>query len=341
MTNFNDGGSCTTASPPANSCQKELCQTGACINVADAGKVGQACAFGTPLTNAECQQKLCAADGTCPVTNFNEGGTCDNASPPANTCQKEICQSGVCNSVADAGQVGQACTFGTPLTNAECQQKLCAADGTCPVTNFNEGATCTTASPPANTCQKEICSSGACIDVGDQSKNGTACAFGTPPPECQHNVCQTSTLNGSATCVPVGDSSQNGNTCTTASPAANACQQEICQSGACNSVANAAVNGQGCDFGPTPGECQTDVCSNGACILANANEGGACTTASPPPTQCQEQICQSGACVDVAISPPPAQCGQRPIPTLSEWGMIMLGALLALVGFAAIRRREM
>jgi len=124
-------------------------------------------------------------------------------------------------------------------------------------------------------------------------------------------------------------------------PPANACQKEICASGICNSVSNPAANGQECNFGPTPGECQTDVCSNGACVLANANEGGACTTASPPPTQCQEQVCQSGTCVDVNIEPPPDVCVPKKIPTLSEWGMIMLGGLLALIGFATIRRREM
>ncbi|PYO28666.1 MAG: hypothetical protein DMD86_15975, partial [Candidatus Rokuibacteriota bacterium] len=61
-------------------------------------QVGQACTFGTPVTNAECQQKLCAANGTCPVSNFNEGGTCDNASPPPTNpqCQEEVCQSGAC-----------------------------------------------------------------------------------------------------------------------------------------------------------------------------------------------------------------------------------------------------
>ena len=101
------------------------------------------------------------------------------------------------------------------------------------------------------------------------------------------------------------------------------------------------MNGQACEFGPTPGECQADVCSNGACVLVNANEGGACTTASPPPTQCQEQVCQSGTCVDVNIEPPPDVCVPKKIPTLSEWGMIMLGGLLALIGFATIRRREM
>src|SRR5207247_10363104 len=105
----NDGNTCTCATPAPNTCQKEICQTGACVDVADPTKVGTACTFGTPVTNAECQQKLCAADGTCPVSNFNEGGTCDNASPAADTCQKEICQSGVWNAVADASQDSTAC----------------------------------------------------------------------------------------------------------------------------------------------------------------------------------------------------------------------------------------
>jgi len=99
--------------------------------VADAGKVGTACTFGTPVTNAECQQKLCAANGTCPVSNFNEGGTCDNASPAADTCQKEICQSGVCNAVADAGQDSNACAdTGNNCFIAGCQGGLCVQEHT-------------------------------------------------------------------------------------------------------------------------------------------------------------------------------------------------------------------
>lgn len=38
--------------------------------------------------------------------------------------------------------------------------------------------------------------------------------------------------------------------------------------------------------------------------------------------------------------PPPAPGPAAPIPTLSEWAMILLAALLAMAGFAAIRRRS-
>jgi hypothetical protein len=188
ITPSNEGNACTGAAGTPNSCQREVCRTGTCVIETNPGQVGQACTFGTPVTNAECQQKLCAADGTCPVSNFNEGGTCDNASPAPNTCQKEICQSGVCNSVADAGKVGQACTFGTPVTNAECQQKLCAADGTCPVSNFNEGGTCDNASPPPTNpeCQEQVCQSGACV-VEDISP---------PPAVCVPQGCPTAFEGG-------------------------------------------------------------------------------------------------------------------------------------------------
>src|SRR5882724_5913952 len=176
LTPSNEGNACTGAAGTPNSCQQEVCRTGACVIETNPAEIGQACTFGTPVTNAECQQKLCAADGTCPVTNFNENGTCDNASPAANSCQKEICQSGVCNSVADSSKVGTACTFGTPVSNAECQQKLCAADCTCPVTNFNEGGTCDNASPPPTNpqCQEQVCQSGACV-VEDISPPPAVC----------------------------------------------------------------------------------------------------------------------------------------------------------------------
>jgi hypothetical protein len=294
ITPSNEGNACTGAAGTPNSCQREVCRTGTCVIETNPGQVGQACTFGTPVTNAECQQKLCAADGTCPVSNFNEGGTCDNASPAPNTCQKEICQSGVCNSVTDAGKVGTACTFGTPVTNAECQQKLCAADGTCPVSNFNEGGTCDNASPAANFCQKEICQSGVCNTVTDATKDGQTCTF--------------------------------------ASPAPNTCQKEICQTGACVDVADPTKVGTACTFGTpvTNAECQQKLCAaDGTCPVSNFNEGGTCDNASPPPTnpECQEQVCQSGACVVEDISPPPAVCVPQGCPTAFEGGGgVSLGA---------------
>jgi hypothetical protein len=36
-----------------------------------------------------------------------------------------------------------------------------------------------------------------------------------------------------------------------------------------------------------------------------------------------------------------AAVGATPAPTLSEWAMVMLAALLAIAGFAAMRRRAM
>ena len=98
LTPSNEGNACTGAAGTPNSCQQEVCRTGACVIETNPAEIGQACTFGTPVTNAECQHKLCAADGTCPVSNFNEGGTCDNASPPPTNpqCQEQVCQSGAC-----------------------------------------------------------------------------------------------------------------------------------------------------------------------------------------------------------------------------------------------------
>ena len=312
---------------------------GSCDNGLKAsGSVSSSINLCPTCTNEECNTVTCNADlGTCTIkTPSNEGGACTTASSPPNECQKEICVTGICTDVGDQAKNGNACTFGG--TAPECQHNVCnTTDGTAtcvPVADAGQnGATCTTASPEANACQKEICASGVCNSVSNPAANGQECNFGPTPGECQTDVCS----NGA--CVLAN--ANEGSTCTTASPGPNTCQREICQGGTCNSVSNPAVNGQACEFGPTPGECQADVCSNGACVLVNANEGGACTTASPPPTQCQEQVCQSGTCVDVNIEPPPDVCVPKKIPTLSEWGMIMLGGLLALIGFATIRRREM
>ena len=131
LTPSNEGNACTGAAGTPNSCEREVCRTGTCVIETNPAQVGQACTFGTPVTNAECQQKLCAADGTCPVSNTNEGGTCDNASPAADTCQKEICQSGVCNAVADASKDSNACAdTGNNCFIAGCQGGLCVQEHT-------------------------------------------------------------------------------------------------------------------------------------------------------------------------------------------------------------------
>lgn len=46
------------------------------------------------------------------------------------------------------------------------------------------------------------------------------------------------------------------------------------------------------------------------------------------------------SCVPFLGIPPVNAVGIVPVPTLSEWAMIMLGGLLAVAGFAAIRRRN-
>jgi len=59
--------------------------------------------------------------------------------------------------------------------------------------------------------------------------------------------------------------------------------------------------------------------------------GGTVSTAS-------STITVPGACAALPL-PPGAGSGAAAVPTLSEWAMILLAALLAFVGFAAMRRR--
>jgi Ice-binding-like/IPTL-CTERM motif len=83
----------------------------------------------------------------------------------------------------------------------------------------------------------------------------------------------------------------------------------------------------------------------GAVTMAGAggNTIGGCAAAPPPPTPTPTPGGPTPTPTPTPIpgSPTPTPTppgGVAPVPTLSGWGMIMLTALLALVGFAAVRR---
>jgi len=57
-------------------------------------------------------------------------------------------------------------------------------------------------------------------------------------------------------------------------------------------------------------------------------------TECAPDDQTQVEI----FCCDVGLAPPPVT--EATIPTMSEWGMMLTAAVLAVIGFIAIRRRK-
>ena len=57
-------------------------------------------------------------------------------------------------------------------------------------------------------------------------------------------------------------------------------------------------------------------------------------TECTPSDQTQVEI----FCCDVGLAPPPVT--EATIPTMSEWGMMLTAAVLAVIGFIAIRRRK-
>lgn len=195
--------------------------------------------------------------------------------------------------------------------------------------------------------------------VGYDSGPGACCAAnGT----CTNNV-DTATCLGTPGSQPLG----GGTVCGAGSCPTGAC----CDAGGCTVITEFACDallgrykgdGTTCTAGQCAGACCTDAaCANNIalenCSAANQLYRGDGTTCAGSPS-CSGGCCNGTFCTDgvapslcpgrylgdgVACAPAgaaSASCAPPNIPTVSEWGLIILGALVIGAGAIAVSRRK-
>jgi len=113
----------------------------------------------------------------------------------------------------------------------------------------------------------------------------------------------------------------------------NDCTNDICLAGVCSHPAKP-------DSSPCASDgvdCTNDICLGGVCSHPAKPDNSPCASDG---NNCTDDVCVAGACTHPLTVPVPPECAP-PIPTLSEWTMILLAAFVVLSGVVAVRRRRM
>ena len=249
----------------------------------------------------------CSSDADC------DGGV---------TCTIGLCVSGVCEYV-DAPD-GTACDDGDVCTSGD----VCIA-GTCMGTPIPGCGSCVDDADcdDGNICTDDFCdpATGQCNYV----HNSVACDDGNACTEndtCTDGMCTGTLIPGCGTCTSDADCDDG-----------IACTIGLCVDGVCEYVD--APDGTACDDGDvcTSGDvCTAGICTGtpipgcGACIDdADCDDGDACTLDACAEGVCQHVIINSDECQGASQD--------RAIPTISEWGLVIMALLALVVGTIMFR----
>ncbi len=269
------------------------------------------CDDGNPCTTDSCPGGVCqnannsdpCNDGdSCTQTDACQGGSCVGTNPVVCTAQDQCHEIGACDTVTGA------CSNPVSPNGTGCNDgDACTQTDTC------QTGACTGANPVVCTAQDQCHEIGAC-DTGTgvcsnpASPNGSGCDDGdacTADETCLGGVC------GGGVGVVCDD--------------LNPCTIDTCDTGAgCVSTPGADGANAGCDDGIA---CTSDECEAGGCVNFVATEGTACDGGDtcPGPASCDG----GGFC----------HCEVPPIPTVSQWGGVVMTLLLLGAGTVVFGRR--
>ncbi len=344
----------------------DVCTIGACAGPPkDCSFEDDACNVGVcNAMSGVCEKQAtndggsCADGDPCTVNDVCSAGSCAGGPKDCSTLDGE-CTVGVCSAqtgdcVADPANQGLSCTD----DGNECTGDLCD-NGTCSHPNLTDGTGCT---DDGNECTDDQCLAGVC-DHPDAT-NGIACttdALSCTLDVCVDGLCSHETMddfcqdslfcNGAEVCDPTLDCQSLGSPCIgtdVCCEAADVCEVECCADSDCPddglfcSGSPVCVAGM-CQFSGSPcgggsptccettGTCAAQCCDDAGCsdnlAFCDGTEScvaGVCVSSGNPcdpstPTCCEaDDSCTAGMC--------------DAIPTVSEWGMLML-TLLLLVGW--------
>jgi hypothetical protein len=272
----------------------------------------------------------CNDDNACTTGDVCSGGTCVGGPPltcdDANVCTTDTCNPGtgcVHTNNNNPCSDGNACTNGDACSGGACvggpplscdDGNVCTTDSCNPPTGCthadntnpcNDGNACTTS---------DVCSAGVCV--------------GGPPRLCDDgNICTDDSCDPGTGCVFANNSDpcSDGNACTAG---------DACSGGRC--VGGPPLN---CD---DDDPCTEDTCTAGGCNHENTACGACCLPAGP----CADHVTAEG-CADIVPGGGVFQgvgsvcmgdaddnglddlCDTGgTIPTVSEWGLVILTLLL-------------
>ena len=291
-------------------------------------------------------------------------------------CNEGVCDSGTGSCIQDpTPKNGDPCDDGDACTTVDtCAGGSCVGGSApdCDDGNLCTDDSCNPASGCVNTNNTAPCDDGDACTTTDTCAGG-ACVGGSAPDCDDGNVCTDDSCNPASGCVNTNNtaSCDDGDACTTS---------DTCDSGACNgSQKDCSSLDDQCNEGicdPGTGNCfqdtvpkQGDPCNDGIpCTVNDTCDDGACS-GSPADCSSLNDQCNVGAC-----DPGTGNCFQDPvprngdpcddgdpttgndtcsdgvclggsgtasaIPTLSEWGMIILMTVLLGIGVITILRRR-
>lgn len=277
-------GTCKGGTPlkcdDGNSCTKDSCGPGGCVNEP---LTGDDCSDGDPCTTGD----KCGSDGKC------QQGTpikCDDG----NNCTDDACEGGSCVSKPKPNTPVTTCDDGNSCTSGDkCNSGKCGGTSTSGI-DCNDGnpcsvdiqpdclvAACTHTTPAASSV---LCIADKCHEGGHCSGTDTKCVAG-PEIDCDDkNPCTTDSCAPSTGCVHVNDAAadcSDGDPCT---------ENDVCVGGVCGGKVKKCLALDAChDAGTCDGttgactdlraedgkECPGGSCKNGTCVLdENPGAGG-------------------------------------------------------------------
>lgn len=274
---------CTPPSVPG-SCQKAVCQAGACVV--------QTLADGDPCDDgSECTKDLCDSKGVCKHTKL-DGTPCGNGNP---CTLGDVCKAGVCTALQKSKcDDGNLCTIDLCPFSGGCLHTVgaacqCGKDADC-----SDGIACTI--------EKCDVKTGVCSQTLDHGQCGAP----------------SNTLCKGKACAPgVGCTTQNkpdGKFCDWGWPGSDGMAEGMfCKNGSCSESSCSDKDTEctgwvwvmvGCQAEWVSGKCKEDdpcvvaQCEMGSCVITGpknetqpCEDGNPCTTAS---------ACKSGKCIGVA-----------------------------------------
>ena len=294
-----DNDSIVPPQTASNDCQKQVCEGGQIISVADDSDLP------SQTSTTDCVRKSCS-DGQVIVVN-------DDSEIPTQVheadCLKEVCDNGSIVSIADNNESPQQTSINDCVTEIclngqvetipandeippqgpsnDCRQEVCQGGEIIPVSNDTE----LPPQGPNDDCRQEICENG---DIASVPQDTEVPPQG-PDDDCRQEICE----NGNIASVPQD---------TEVPPQGpdDDCRQEICQSGEVTSIAQDSEVPQVDDAK----NCRKNVCANGAITWEPDDSDEPAQVAGD---DCLTQVCSEGDIVAVADDSevPPADDSQN------------------------------
>ncbi|MBI1825045.1 MAG: IPTL-CTERM sorting domain-containing protein [Planctomycetes bacterium] len=311
-----------------NPCTHEFCNqaNGTCGETPDC-TIPADCNDGLNCTVESCVNSCCEHAGLCApgIVCCADGASCDDN----NACTDDVCSNGCCAHTPHAcpaiackqntgcdpisgclyvddcrtGSLGACC----PDDGNACTHETCdASTGLCGFT-----PDCVTSSDcPHDACTTATCTNSCC---------------GTTPNSCPPIPCKRNTgCDPTAGCIYVDDC-RTGALGSCCPDDGNQCTHESCDqaTGACGATRDCSTAGD-CDDGL---HCTIDSCSNSCCNhLPLCSQGVVCCAdgvSCDDGDDCTVDSCVGGCCAHV----PDPSCVPH-IPTVSQWGLVVLSLLL-------------